>query len=195
MLVFLSSCQSFSAALMGLNYSEHMDVEKKRNTIIRRTNVDTARVVSFTEAYRKHLDTCEGGSYDLRKSLYQPLQIRVYDTQRVLRTTIANCNVGGFPNLHWEDLTLFDTYPFPRTRFIDSTIVLEQEFRFLDRPEMMVTSASRTPVLVVWATFMGRQSERLLEYTKTTFSDADRFDVWYICADALYPVQEKEAKK
>jgi hypothetical protein len=45
------------------------------------------------------------------KNLFQPMQLRIYDSLDNLLTWVVNCEVGGFPNLKWNRYINFESIP------------------------------------------------------------------------------------
>ena len=185
---------TINRGLTGMgDFNHRASVEEQRKASYS-YGVPDERTFYLDTLYRGILDTIEGGSYDLYKALWQPLQVRIYDHDGVLVRITSNCHVGGFPNLEWTATGVFDSIPPPRQRMIDSTITFANDARhFLPLGRTTLSSIDTVrptkdyTVVVYWTVMMGRQSERLIQAAKDAENrHADRYEVYYTCADNLF---------
>lgn len=129
------------------------------------------------------------GNDRLSQALFQPAQVRVYDAADTLQAIMANCHVGGFPNLKWKRSGWTDRFPPYSAVVHDSTVHFSQDVQGW-MPLPGVSQAHRTPgrpaVVLVWSRFLGRQSKRLVRYSlelKAAWPEADWF---YVNVDDLF---------
>ena len=47
----------------------------------------------------------------LLNDLLQPLQIKVFNHENEMELYLINCNVSGFPNIEWNRLGTFNSFP------------------------------------------------------------------------------------
>lgn len=190
-LAFLTGCMAINKGLMGMgNLKKNASVEEQAD-FANKNDIPQGKLFVLDTTYRTVLDTILGGSYDLRKALWQPLQVRVYDRGGKLVHIVANCHVGGFPNLDWERTKVFDPIPPPRSRMIDSTITMANDLRYVRTVKGLAPPAlpggKDHTFVVYWTVSMGRQSKRLIKLAQERQAHhVEAYDVYFVAADNLY---------
>lgn len=143
---------------------------------------------------------------DLLQYFLQPMQVRVYSDRNELSQFLFSCNIGGFPNLDWNNNGMFDVYP-PKTLYVwdtilaDTTLYVEKEIEYFltldNKPVNREIIENDLNILVYWSIVGGRQSENLItemEAYKRKFQDK-KMNVIYINIDNLYIEIDKEKEK
>jgi len=200
LLLLMCSCTNVFTSLYGIkNPREQVkeDILKKGG----KYHVD--KEVSFVlhDAYlRKEYEalpkeSCVSGPiYDL----LQPLQVRIFDKAGQLIGFQSNCHCGGFPNLAWDRLGLFDTLP-PREisntwARVDTSFTFNEDYRnsFLPInapvPDVDEFADVDYKIIVFWSIFMGRQSKRLIKKVQGYVDDYPdlKINVIYVNTDNLF---------
>ncbi|UPT67220.1 MAG: hypothetical protein M0D57_00520 [Sphingobacteriales bacterium JAD_PAG50586_3] len=127
------------------------------------------------------------------KDLFQPLQLRIYDTNGKLLAQYANCNVPpGLFNLSWK--RYLDTLP-PNPKYIStndtlSKINLQTEFEYV-RPmyesNRIASPTSKYYVVIYWSRFMGRQSKHFIKQVYKRFAPyKNQINYIYINTEPLF---------
>lgn len=185
---------AINKALTGMGDFDHRATVAEQQKASTAFKVPDERNFYLDTLYRGILDTIQGGSYDLHKALWQPLQVRIYNHDGVLVRITSNCHVGGFPNLEWSASGVFDSIPPPRQRMIDSTITFSNDARYfhpLNEASISSIAATRPEkqyrVVVFWSVMMGRQSELLIKTAKEAAArHSELYEVYFLCADNLF---------
>lgn len=127
------------------------------------------------------------------KDLFQPLQLRVYDTNGKLLAQYANCNVPpGLFNLRWG--IYLDTLPpnpkYTATNDTLSKITLQTEFEYVRPMYESTRIASPTLkyyVVIYWSRFMGRQSKHFIKQVHKRFAPyKNQINYLYVNTEPLY---------
>ncbi len=144
-------------------------------------------------------------SSSLANKIRQPLQLFFYDQKGVLVSHIANCDVPGFPNLHWEKIMPISDNGANCCGYRDNNkalspnlslqevplLTLFEHLRLLKKgisPNTDILNKPEMPcshtVIVHWAYFMGRQNDIFLkEVSKLKKSLGPDFCFLYVNAD------------
>jgi len=110
----------------------------------------------------------------LLNDLFQPLQIKVFNPENEMELYLINCNVSGFPNIQWNRLGTFNTFPPDITSFkqVDTTFTFKNDLLLYqnmnnETADYTKYENSELNIIVFWAIFMGRQSKLLINEMKT----------------------------
>ncbi|MCU0361606.1 MAG: hypothetical protein MUF75_13015 [Bacteroidia bacterium] len=161
---FISSCTPIFLGLYGINNSP------KKISLKQLENFSTKQGIK--EYYI--LDT--GYCRSLRSKVpgpnlndfQQPLQIKVFDklNDSLIAYTV-NCEVGGFPNLHWKRYAKLDSVLKGSKQSCDTMESFTSAITYLRdksiKPTVLIGEAE-IEVLVYYTVFMKRQSKRLIRY-------------------------------
>jgi hypothetical protein len=185
--VLCSSCQSIMLGVMGMKQPKPLeDAEVIR--LAERWHLDSGGVFVMDTAFVYRLRNDTNGNDRLSKAMIQPAQVRVYDENDTLIAIMANCHVGGFPNVKWERSTWHTAFPPPTGATIDSAVVFTSDAHYF-RPlgtSALVRNAGRPAVVFVWTRFMGRQTRRLEEYSRQIRSTWPQADWYYVNMEGLF---------
>lgn len=109
-------------------------------------------------------------SNSLYKTLNQPIQIFIFDSLMQLNYFIANCDIGGFPNLRWKKklndpifLSQHETSDLSLSGFLE-LYNLNQNSNCNSR----MHNLTQNTIVIRWSYFMGRQNKRLFKCIKKT---------------------------
>jgi hypothetical protein len=192
LIIGISSCQNLMMHMAGLHEPHAMSNEEILEASRHFGLAGEGIYVLDTVAYRHLADSLKQRNTKDYQDIMQPLQIKFFENNDSLVFHLVNCSVGGFPNLRWNRLKSFDTYPpsmaYFRTvnynlRFSTDT-VLYHLIRTNPKPEPPPDAT----VVVFWSRMMGRQSNRLIRETvkyKNRFP-LHRIRILFVNNDNLY---------
>jgi hypothetical protein len=169
--VLLTSCTGLFMKVIGMkklrpvNNEEIQKYAKKYHIPAAYSFVlDTAKYMTFLRS----IDTAQFAP--ALKNHAQPLQALYFDTQGKLTCWYINCYCGGFPNLKWDRDSAFATFPAKQQAPLDSLLTFSKLYSMVDHVPDPVnpppSSSAGGFVVVFWDRWMGRQSERLIEYVQ-----------------------------
>jgi len=145
---------------------------------------------SVSSSHGINIKQCDSNSVNYKNHL-QPLQLLFFNKKGTLISFHNNCYCGGFPNLEWNQDGILDSIP-PRTSItLDSIFTfqrLQQFFTFNELNNNRPNSHYEYSLVVLWTTFMGRQSKKLIElvYDKFKKTQSDNFRIYFVNADCLF---------
>lgn len=117
----------------------------------------------------------------------QPLQVFIYNSSDGLIYHQANCQTGGFPNLKWNGYHAFSGLK-KKKHLPDTNLVFNKERFNYTVLKPSPIHPGRYKIVVVWTTFMGRQSRRLVDFSKTipALNPDMEFDLIFVNFDPLF---------
>lgn len=127
-----------------------------------------------------------------RKDLFQPLQIRIYDSNGKLIGHRANCNVPGFPNLKWNGYGYFNSFPPTLDCHLIDTIqnlTINKEFENIIPlfDSTTTTPTKKYTVFIYWSRFMNRQSKLFIKKVNKYYSAyCDSINYYYVNTEPLF---------
>jgi hypothetical protein len=193
-LIGLTGCGRVFNAMMGLHFYkkevQQCNIDRMRDQMGLKGTND----LYLTRSYYDHVNAMKGMNDQLQQALLQPLQLRYFDRNGNLVSMVANCHVGGFPNLKWERFHIVDSLPIRKMYFLDSLWTFQSDAAFLRSyngavlPDVHLDSYH---VNVYWSYRMGRQFKRL----KSTMDQMQKrhqreVSIWYVNVDSLYAGEE-----
>jgi len=105
----------------------------------------------------------------LLNDLLQPLQIKVFNHENEMELYLINCNVGGFPNIQWNRLGTFNSFPpdIKSFRQVDTTFTFKKDlllYQNINNETVDYTKYENNElnIIVFWAIFMNKQSKLLI---------------------------------
>lgn len=131
-------------------------------------NIPRSDSYELDSTYISFISSFDSTSHKAQKKNHlQPLQALYYDKKGKLQSFQVNCYAGGFPNLKWNRNGIMTSFPPQQQAPLDQIIPLEKHLTFL-RPlspsGKLPTESYDYVVILYWNKFMGRQSERLVQY-------------------------------
>jgi len=147
---------------------------------------------SIGKSHNLNIKQCDSSSIVYKNHL-QPLQLLFFDKHGILISFHNNCYCGGFPNLEWNNNNILDSMP-PKTAIpIDSLLTFDRIDRFFTSSKFGIANGLRDPkynyfLVVFWTTFMGRQSENLIELIHNKYKDlpASTIRIFFVNVDCLF---------
>jgi hypothetical protein len=193
MCVLLSSCGKIMMAVYGVhNYDGY--TAQQVDKAARKYGVQPKDAFIMDSLYYQRFGFAKKADIKGKvKDLFQPLQLRIYDTNGKLLAQYANCNVPpGLFNLNWK--VYLDTLP-PNPKYVSTNdtlrkVNLQTEFEYA-RPmyeqTRIASPTSKYYVVIYWSRFMGRQSKRLIKQVKKHYLPyANQINYIYINTEPLY---------
>ena len=110
----LSGCTRVLLSIYGLNLPEER-TDEEVIAYANKYNVDLEHSFFINSSYHEeYYDTAlMGCSEEKIMALTQPLQLRIFNNEDKLVAFMNNCYCGGFPNLDWNSLGIFDSLLYP----------------------------------------------------------------------------------
>jgi len=184
LLLPLTGCNSMMLGIMGMHKPK---VQSEQDM------VKQAHRYGITSDMLFRIDTAlfsrRIGEDRLSQALLQPAQIRVYDPSDTLQAILANCHVGGFPNLKWKRSGWTERFPPSSAVPHDSAVYFSKDIQWL-KPlpgtGEIVRQPGRPAVVLVWTRFLGRQSKRMVRYAEELRRSWPEADWYYVNMDDLY---------
>jgi hypothetical protein len=165
----LTSCTSVITGLYGMKKTKTVDEDTIAH-YAKKYNIPTADSYELDTSYFSYLFSLDTTRYKSQiKNHHQPLQALYYDNSGNLKSFQVNCYAGGFPNLKWDRNELLTTFPPKHQAPIDSIVSLGTQLKYLNT--LSQTSKISIDnydyiVIVYWNRFMGRQSNRLIQFVQ-----------------------------
>jgi len=184
--ILLNSCDLIYRTCFGIKKEKsYIDISVIKK-FAKKNEIDTFYTIKggynqlYIENYRKSND------------FFQPLQVRIYDSENdSMIGIIVNCKVGGFPNLTWNRYGFFDSLPPKKIIRYDSLTTFKSDKNYLrnivlkDSLYYPLTKQKRYTVLVYFSYYMNKQSKRLIELVRESYSKYDNVKIEYINSDRL----------
>jgi len=184
--ILLNSCDLIYRTCFGIKKEKsYIDISVIKK-FAKKNEIDTFYTIKggynqlYIENYRKSND------------FFQPLQVRIYDSANdSMIGIIVNCKVGGFPNLTWNRYGFFDSLPPKKIIRYDSLTTFKSDKNYLrnivlkDSLYYPLTKQKRYTVLVYFSYYMNKQSKRLIELVRESYSKYDNVKIEYINSDRL----------
>ena len=197
LLLVLTGCGRMFNAMYGLHFYKKEVPQVQIDRMRDRLGLPETNDYYLAETYYDTVKAIVDPNERLQQALLQPLQLRYFNKDGELVSMVANCHVGGFPNLKWDRFHIADSLPIRRTAFLDSLWTLGSDAAFLrpyDGTSPLDQQVGEYHVNVYWSYRMGRQFKRL----KRTVDEmqerhGNKVTVWYVNIDALYKRIEDKA--
>jgi hypothetical protein len=193
----LTSCGRFLTGLMGLHFYQKEIKQEQIDRMRTKMGLQGTDDLYLTEAYYDQVKAMSTTNDRFQQALVQPLQLRYFDRKGDLVSLVANCHVGGFPNLKWERFHIVDSLPIKKTNFLDSmwTLAGDQTFlRSYSGGPISERGTGEYHVNVYWSYRMGRQFKRLKRTVdQMQARHRDKVTVWYVNIDPFYKRIEDNA--
>jgi hypothetical protein len=193
LLLLLCSCNSIFYNVAGLKKSKNFKIEKLPQ-YCEKYNIDYNYCYTLnTLEYKLKLENLKEKNPELFNLLSQPLQIKVFNPEGKSIGFLANCQVGGFPNLKWNRFNSFQSFPPDFTKFnsIDTVFALNNELKLLNKVnknDIHGNPSNRISLIVYWSYLMGRQSKRLIKLLNEYQDEHSNQNIriFYVNIDSLY---------
>lgn len=123
-----------------------------------------------TLKYRKAFQAIKQSRPLLYHDVYQPLQVKGFDSVGKMTLFLINCNIQGGLTLKWDFAGTFDVFP-PQQNYIakvDTVLSLDDDIKFYqslkgDTIDKSTLKGSDYTLIVFWSRFMNRQSKNLIQ--------------------------------
>lgn len=210
-LLSFTGCQLVFRKAIGFKkekYSSPNRIKKFAN----KYGIDSNSINCFqidVEKYWESIKFLEETNPDLLNDYMQPVQIRLYDEEKLNYGYLYSCNVPskGIFNIDWQKTGIFNEYPpgigdkywgdnLTLRQHPKNPVKLTQDLAYiLDMQNNAIDSSqfekSNYVVLIYWSITGGRQSRNLIEYAKNYAQKHNDkpFSLIYINVDNLYTIE------
>ena len=155
-----------------------------------RMNIPPQRHFYVKEKYYDHVSGMHQPNERFQQALLQPMQLRYFDKTGTLEALLVNCDVGGFPNLKWENFNVLDSIPINSPILSDSLWSIQDEMQFVgsyDGGTIPLSVKAEHQIHMFWSYRMGRQAVRLKRLLdKLQQREQNQLEVFYFNIDSLY---------
>jgi hypothetical protein len=160
------SCQSFFMHMTGIK-QPHPVTNGEILASAKDFGIELENIYKIdTLAYKHYADSIRKGDSLTFKNIMQPLQIKFFPSDKNISFYLVNCSVGGLPNLKWNRLHSFNTYPPSMFYFneINYRKTLSSDTLFyIPLKRGLVNEKPEATVVVFWSRMMGKQSRILIQ--------------------------------
>ena len=187
---FLFGCGTIFMASYGIKSGKILSSDEIIKSF-KLNNLDSFTCYFLNDNIVKDLDMLvarDSNNFLYSNYLLQPLQVIIFNSEKMI-SHISNCNLGGFPNLNWDQyLTDFpiaynNSKGFPEINFNQYKNYLSN---VKDKENQFENSQYK--MLVIYSDFMGRQSKKLIKRTKeyyTKYSKTKSIQLIFVNANNL----------
>ncbi len=175
LIIFTISCSPFYGVLIGYRGFTIKMPRSKIERFYTKNHIEQVYVIDSALYVNEFSNIQEPKFY---QALFQPIQLRIYDSNQELDTWITNCFVSGFPNLKWDEYINFDTTPpqyiYPENFLLDSLKQKEQFSYIVDFDGKSISQSINEPydyLFVIFASLaFKRQTKRLIKMVQKWIS-------------------------